>query len=404
MIKCRPENLVIVILFLTVIFGFAAAFFILPDNAFSEQENRTLQQLPDLSVKTLISGDYSAGINSYYADQFPLRDEFVGIKSAFELFMLKRENNSVTLGSGGTLAVRSMLTLYSDDGTAEGKIDFYDSESVSAMTGIVKKFNETLEKKGVELAIVLPPRSADVFVSALPALYPSYRTDRLFAQLSEELEGTGYIDLLDMYRKKYDSGEYVYYRTDHHWTTLGAYYAYVEIMESFGYEPYSLDAFDVSVMSDEFYGTTWSKSGMRFVKPDTMERFILSDTDDSDYTSVINDKTYAGGGLTGFYDYSKLETKDKYAVFFGGSYSHTSISLSSGEDRETLLLLKDSFGHSVAPFLALHFDIEMVDLTYADSGLDKYFERYDIDKVVVILNAENVISSQYLARLRVSDR
>jgi hypothetical protein len=113
----------------------------------------------------------------------------------------------------------------------------------------------------------------------------------------------------------------------------------------------------------------------------------------------VHDATYTKGEFKGFYDRDYLETKDKYSAFISGSNTYTSIT-KEGEERETLLLIKDSFGHALAPFLALHFDLEIVDLNY-NASINNYFTKLDIDKVVVTYNMENVISTDNLGKLRV---
>ena len=297
------------------------------------------------------------------------------------------------LGKNGNIAVRDM---YPIDG---GNVDFFSEEKTIAIGKIVKQFSDELTKNGIESAILLPPRTLDVMKSSLPALFPSYRTEGAYDILHDELVDSTYIELLDMYRQMYDEGEYVYYNTDHHWTTLGAYYAYVEIMKSFGMDYYSLEDFEIETASDSFYGTTWSRSGFKFVGSDRMEYFHLKGEDETKYKTTVHDTTYTKGELVGFYDREYLEMKDKYSSFISGSNTYTSIT-KEGEKRETLLLIKDSFGHSLAPFLALHFDLEIIDLNY-NSSINNYFSSLEIDKVVVVYNMENVISTENLGKLRV---
>lgn len=388
----KKENLITASVFVIIIFFFAITFWTQKDVAFSEQENRVLQTLPEFTLEKFISGQYSKEINVYFADQFPFRDSFVGAKGIVETLLLKRENNSVVLGKNDNVAVRDM---YPIEG---GTVDFYNEEKMTAIGKILDQFFEELTKNGIDSALLIPPRTLDVMKSSLPSLFPSYRTESAYELLENELGDSTYVKLLDMYRKMYDNGEYVYYNTDHHWTTLGAYYAYVEIMKSFGMDYYELSDFDIETASDSFFGTTWSRSGFKFVGCDTIEYFHLKDADESKYTSTIHDTTYTKGEMKGFYDRDYLKMKDKYSSFLSGSNKYTSI-IKEGEERETLLLIKDSFGHSIAPFLALHFNVEMIDLNY-NNNIASYFKTLDVDKVVLVYNMENVISTDNIGKLR----
>lgn len=390
--NAKKENIVTLAVFVLIIFFFAVAFWVQKDQSFSEQENRVLQTMPEFTLEKFISGQFSKEINNYFADQFPFRDTFVGAKGIAETVLLKRENNGVVLGKNNNVAVRDMYPIQG------GKVDFYNEEKMTVIGKIVKQFSDELTKNGIDSALLLPPRSLDVMKNSLPALFPSYRTESAYDILKTQLEGSTYVELLEMYRDMYESGEYVYYNTDHHWTTLGAYYAYVEIMKSFGMDYYSLEDFEIEKASESFYGTTWSMSGFKFVGSDSIEYFHLKNEDETKYITKIHDTTYTKGDFAGFYDRSYLEMKDKYSSFLSGSNKYTTIA-KDGEERETLILIKDSFGHSVAPFLALHFNIEMVDLNYNDN-IATYFSKLDVDKVVLIYNMENVISTENLGKLR----
>ena len=155
----------------------------------------------------------------------------------------------------------------------------------------------------------------------------------------------------------------VYYNTDHHRTTYGAYQLYLEACKKLNMLPYPESYFNKQTVCTDFYGTDFSKSRLpRFtVKSDSIELWRYEN--DENVTFTIHDKNIT---LSGFYDFSKLNTTDKYAVFLGGNYAHATVFSSS--DKPTLLLFKDSYANAVVPFLALHFNIEIVDPRYATKG------------------------------------
>lgn len=361
---------------LAVIYGFSIATLVIPDKEFSPDENRYLQQKPEFSFENLKSGKFTASFADYFSDQIPLRGLFVETKALAECAMLKQENDSVLAGSDGYMIAE----------------DYYpDLDEARKNIKAINRFAAALPDD-VEFDAAIAGRAQDVLVSHMPALYPAEeQTSRVFGYLDENLE-TGRIDLLTPLRERADAGEYVYYRTDHHWTTLGAYYAYCGILESWGMEPLPLDSFTRETASDEFYGTTWSKAGMRWVGPDTIE-FFRFDGDES-YTTAIEGKE----SFSCFYDRSYLDVKDKYSAFIGGNNARVTIT-SGKPGREKLVLIKDSFGHSLAPFLAAHFDLEIIDLRYFKTPAVDFVKESGASRVLFLYNMDSIINSNSAAML-----
>ena len=387
-----------IFVFLLVIVPLAVGFILKPADTFSPEEQRNLQQFPELKTDELLDGTFSSKINSYMNDQFPLRDIFVGAKSIAESALMKRENNGVLRGKNDQLAVRLFAA---NDGKAHPlsysapEIDLYYEEVVADACDALKTLGERLTAQGIAFSALLPPRTVDVAISAFD--YPSERSDALATQVAKLLADVNYVDMTDAFREKYDSGEYVYYRTDHHWTALGAYYAYAAVMRSFGGEPYAADDFERVVVSDSFLGTTYSKAGYKDIAPDSMEILRLK----GDTTAYVTTRPYDSAlpVIDGFYDYNALESKNKYTFYLGGTTKYLTISRNDGESREKLMIVGDSFALSLAPYLALHYDIEFVRLgdwsdVFAVNGAP------DCDRVLVVWNFENLITTTDLSRTR----
>ncbi len=393
-------------LFLAFIFVLGALIFILPDKAFSEQENRALQQRPKLQsnfdgslieriqegkfLDKYFSGDFSEDVADYYADQFPVRDFFVGLKGVTEIAMLKGENNDVVLGADGYLLSRM------DNPKIDNVIKNYDASAA---------FANRLSENGISVTFAAAGRVIDVAEDKLPALYP---VDTLYAPWdalddranethvggAEDYTDMLYLDLLTPLKAASEAGEDVMYRTDHHWTTHGAYLAYVELMKLWGMEALPESAFTVETVSDAFYGTAWRNAGMKWIEPDTMEYYRFDG--DEDYTMTIHDDSTVIGG---FYDRSYLEKTDKYSSFISGNHAYVTIEKNGGEDRERLMLVKDSFGHSLAPFLAYHFDLEIIDLRYYKSSTAALAAETGCDRVLIINNMDSLTSASTLGML-----
>ena len=196
-------------------------------------------------------------------------------------------------------------------------------------------------------------------------------------------------------KARYDAGEYVYYKTDHHWTTLGAYYAYCAIMEQYGLEPYPLESFTREQVSDAFYGTTYSKGGFKFIAPDEM-KFFHHDTLTPDLfkTTVYNGKLEVAFESEAFYDRSFLTKKDKYSAFLSGTNTLTTVERTDGVERPKMILIKDSFANSLAPFLALHFDLEIVNMNdYLTARSHIAENAADAEYVLVVYNLDNLLAA-----------
>lgn len=372
--KRRIADRALLISLAVIIAVFGVLIFVIPSEDFSEEENRVLASFPEFSIESLVSGEFTQGIASFYADRFPARNVFVGVKAAFEKLMLRAENNGVIEGKDGYIIDR---------------LEYTESEYKTLETNLkaIKKFTLALEEQGIDASTVILPRSVDVMTSKLPALYDTTRADAVWGKI--EATASGAMTFNDMLRAAAGKGEYVWYKTDHHYTTLGAYYTYVALADTLGYEPYPLDYFTKESVPEEFFGTTYSSSGMKWAESDTMTLFRFDG--DENYTVSYPDSNEPF--VKGFYVRSYFEEKDKYSAFLGGNRARTSISLDTEEDRPTLMLIKDSFSHSLAPFLALHFDVELVDLRYYNKSVSDLVAEISPDKLLVIYGVDTLATS-----------
>lgn len=379
--KCRFVNISLAASFFAFIFVFAALFWLLPDRESSENENRALQTFPEFSLQTLSSGKFTEEFAKYMADQFPARDFFVGVKAASECAMLKGQNNGVITARGGQLISR---------------FDSIDLETLDTNIDCVSKFAKAASSDGISVTCAFAGRTMDVMTSSLPRTYGSEASDSQLEALDEIClsHGVEYVDLVSPLRAHYENGEYVYYRTDHHWTTLGAMYAYNEIAEASFLPAVSENDFRKEAASDSFYGTTWSSAGTVWTSPDTIE-FFRYDGDDMLTTSV-----YGGESFSGLYKREALDTKDKYSAFIGGNAARVDITSQGGEKREKILVVKDSFAHSVAPFIAKNYDVVLIDLRYYTGSLINLCRDEGINKVVILYNMDTLCSEAGFRRFR----
>ena len=371
-----------VILFAALILLVSVLFWAIPDREFSETENKDLTQVPPFTWDALLDGRYTADIADYMADQFPGRDFFIRVKAAAEMALGKMGNNGVILGEGGTLIPRS---------------ETVNTDNLTKNLSAIAAFTKWCEDHGFPTTTAVAGRSMDVLHHTLPDFYGSAYSDALWGALFQDFSDIDLkiLPLRDPLHERAKAGEYVYYRTDHHWTTLGAYYGTKEILAEMGETIAPIESYTREVVSDAFFGTTWSTSGMSWIAPDTMEYFRFEG--DTDFTTTIVDD---GTSFAGFYDRSYLAKKDKYSSFIGGNNALVTVTKNGDADRPTLLLVKDSFAHSTVPFLAQHYDLVIVDIRYYKKSTAALIDEYGADRVLVLYNIDSLTSTADSVLLR----
>lgn len=361
-----------------IFLAFIGAFFILnlvlPDRQFSEQENRYLQMRPEFSFKSLFSGDYTSKFETYTTDQFTFRDEWITLKAASELALGKQENNDVHLCENGTL------------------IEGFKRPENSVLDSNMSALNSLVGNTDAKVYFALIPDKSDLYSSLLPKNVPNDSEKEVIDYCYGQSNATN----VDMYSAlSAHKDEYIFYRTDHHWTSLGAYYGLSALAESMGLPCPALDSYtDRHVVSEEFYGTTWSSSGFSWVDPDTMEIFVNA-PEGLKVTSYPQGSPVEGK----LYDFSFLEKKDKYSMFMGGNCPMHVIE-TGNEDKPSLLILRDSYTDSLIPFLLDDFsEIHVLDLRYYHASLKAYIEQNDFDNVLVCYSVSNFCSDSNISLL-----
>ena len=358
--------------------GLLAWHVLLPDRDRSDVENRTLAQFPEFSWEDLKDGSFTEGVEAYFADQFPLRDQWTGLKARTEQALGKREFNGVYLCGDALIA------------KVEPPKDGLEEKNLS----YVSRLAESAE---VPVYLGLIPSAAEIWRDRLPKGAESWDQAAFIARAAE-LEGVEPIDFLTALRDHAGerTWEGIFYRTDHHWTTLGAYYGYAALMEALGRgeevpEPEAVKARDLPV-SNGFQGTLYSQSGIHWLEPDSIEFWV----EESGLTVTSwRDGTPKEAGL---YDWDYLGKKDKYSAFLGGNQPLCVIKNPEGEGK--LLLIRDSYADSLAPFLALRFEeVHLLDPRYYRYSAAKYAEDNGLDAIAVVYSVPNFITDRNLVLL-----
>lgn len=372
----RKAKITMIVLFVATLTAFFLVSAFKPQNDFSATENRPLEQRPEICGEDILSGDFQETYENYLNDQFIARDRWVDLATGSEKLLGKKDVNGIYLGR--------------DDYLLEKYVDAdFDRELSEDYIGILGEFlNGMTDQFGKEhVQCLLVPGKANALPGKLPAYAKPFAEQEIADALVDELEQPQILlDLTDVMQSHQD--EYIYYRTDHHWTTLGAYYAYEAWCGQTGHETQSLTEFDRETVSDTFYGSSYNKSHQA-VKPDCIELFH-SPVEQKIHVSWNDGEQEADS----WYQKEALKDSDQYQVFFDGNTAKITVETENGE-KGTLLLIKDSFANCFVPFLAQNYSrIVMVDLRYSGDCIGDLMAEYpDITDVMVLYNIEKFLQS-----------
>ena len=355
-------------LFCTFIGGMLVISTLLPDQEFSPLENRYLQKVPELSLDALDSGRFMEDAEAYTSDHIVGRDLWVAMKSWCERLSGKQENNGVYFGADGALINRV-------DTPAQTDLD-KNVEYLDTLVGNVS----------VPVYFGLIPSAAATWADKLPQGAPTADElaiiDRLYFST-----GANTIDMAGALTAHKD--EPIYYNTDHHWTSLGAYYGANALLETLGMDPLDLNNYEKTTVSTDFNGTIFSSSGVRWLEPDSIHTYIPED-------GVKVTSYFTGQPVEGqLYAKEFLDKKDKYSFFLGGN--QPLCLLESEVDGPSILVVRDSYSDSLAPFLTQRFSqVHLYDLRYNMNSIQKYVEENGIDYVVVLYSFSNFSTDKNL--------
>lgn len=367
----------IVLCFLLFTFSLALifTFFFSKDKSFSDKENRVLKTRPKFSFEKLLDGKYFSEFTKYCTDQFPYRETFTGVSSIIDLSMGRTETNSIIVSGEKVLISRH---------------DYQNlqvlNENLKAISSFIKRNNEN----SLPTFITVAPRSIDINKEKLPNYFSSSYGVTEYNELYKSIDPSNLIDTLPSLSTATESGTKTFYNTDHHWTTHGAYIAYLEIAKMLNVVPYPIDYFNIQTVSTDFLGTSFQRSALYdFEYKD--EIVLYRYENDNKITVTKNEESQT------LYDFSALETTDKYSVFLGGNTDI--IKIKNSTKRQKLMLIKDSFANSVIPFLALHFDIDVIDFRYYKGNISQYLTSNEFDAVLILYGIDTLATETSCANI-----
>ena len=349
--------------------------FIAPDRSFSEKENRVLSSRPKASLSLLASGRYSSQYETYVNDQFIFRDMWVEIKANIDRLLGQTEKNGVYLGKDGYLiedfTPPSMETL---------------DTLLTSIQGFSKRHPE------IQQYALIAPNAVSIYKEKLPAFSPVEDQNIYLDYLKAGMESSNidYIDIRPILNEHSD--EHLYYRTDHHWTTQSAYYAYQEAAKVMRIDS-GLYSYEQLTVTGTFQGTLSAKSGFRSNIKEKIDVFLPEEGTPASLIKYIDEQINSGS----FYATKQLEGRDKYAMFFNGNHPLIKIETPLKDNQKVLLVLKDSYANCLVPFLAPHYrTIIMVDPRYYYDNLEELITVEGVNEILYLYNANTFFSDTSL--------
>lgn len=373
--KRKISDMIITILFCGFLGTMLLMYLLLPGQNFSEKEKRYLAQFPEVTWENIASGKFGEEVETYLADHIPGRDFFVGLAAYYDLYSGRQVTKDVYVAAGDRIVEAPVV---------------WDEAAAQKNMNAINRFAETVGQK-VDLMIV--PSAGFCLEETVQGLKDPYTDTQIirdiYAMAEDRVEG---IDLVPAFNAVNDPGA-LYYRTDHHWTSRGAYAAYKAYMELQG-RPYPEES-DFTVTSyGGFYGSTYSRSGLWLTKSENVE---LWDTGAA-FTVTNAETKEPHQGL--FYE-ERLQELDKYTVYLDGNHSLVRIENPAAAGKGNLLVIRDSYANCLGTFLANSYEsVTFVDLRYYRSPVSELVAQGDFTDILVCYSIGNFMTDANFPLLR----
>lgn len=413
-------------LFACVLLVFGVLSFLDEDKLVSETENRTLAQRPQLTLSAIFSGKYTVEYENYYSDNFPARDFFIGVNGKIKNVLTRfsvGENTDVIIsvdksdddfaGEGLDLGANPQ----EEEGMKENTAEVTPDDEASIKGSIIVSGNRAMEiytykeKDAKRYASIVNktaaamPEGVKFYSLVAPTAVEFYGTKTYREGIHSQREAIKNIySMLDKNIISVDaysslvekSEEYIYFRTDHHWTARGAYYAYSAFCKKAELTAPSIESFTTHKIED-FVGSLYRSSQAEALKknPDYVECFELM----VDATNTVYSTPEMSDGISTYIVANKVSTDNKYLAFISGDQPIEKITTSVANGKK-IVVLKESFGNAFVPFLCNNYEeIYVVDPRKVDLYLPDFVESNGIQEVLAINYCFGISNTKYCNEL-----
>lgn len=365
----RRQQIALIGAFVGVIVVFALFFLFLPKESRSVLERRSLAEKPSVTVDSVFSGQFGKDAETYMSDHFPGRSQFVGLYAGWGLLTGRNGQNGIYIGKNERL---------------------YPTPTAVNTTQIERNcaaMREFAQKNGLHASYLIVPSIGSLDADGLPLNHAPYRDAEILAAIAEQLpDFTGIVPDLRVEH---------FYRTDHHWTSQGAYQAYQACAKAYGFAANPEDAYRKQIERN-FYGTSYAKAGLWGITGDELELWHGN----ADISVEIHDDAAAPIYADDVFFEDALKTMDMYNVYLDGN--HGRVRLTNPQGQGKLLVIKDSFAQTLVPFLAEHYArIDMIDLRhFRRMAVSEFAAQEGYTDVLFVYGIDSVAASNDLLWLQ----
>lgn len=378
--KSTAVRTVTACVFCVLLCGMLLLFVLLPDNTFSETEKRVLSDFPKFSLSSVADGSFEKSLETYVQDQMPFRNFWVGLGSYFNF----------ALGQNGTDGVYA-----AEDGYL---INTPAKQNDRNLQSNLKYLTNFAQKVQIPSYLMPVPETGYILEEKLPPHHKVYNDDAVYAAVSEKTDGTyTVVDLRTLFKANAADTQ-LYYKTDHHWTSDGAFLAANAFLRAAGKPTLNESDFTVEHCPD-FFGTTYSKAALWKKQPDVMELWHIPDAKVHTVVSDLGKGVAAQADDVFFREH--LQAYDMYPTYLNGNHSLTHI-VNPQAPEGVLLLLKDSFGNTLATELAAAYrEIVMVDMRYyRTQAVSDLVAQYGVDTLLVNYSTDSLVNDTNILFLK----
>lgn len=363
---------IVCILFCCFIGVIGLMYLLLPKNDFSELEKRNLSAFPEMTMENLVSGTFGSELEDYLADHMPGRDFFVGVGAYYDLLTGRQSSKDIYLAENNRLVETPVV---------------YDREQAEKNMKYINRFAATV---GQDVDLILVPSAGFILEDTIQGIHDDYRDDEIIETIYD-LAGDGLrsMDLTSLFQNFAD-GDALYYRTDHHWTSYGAYTAYKAYMQCLGRD-YPEESFFTVKEYTGFRGSTYSRSALWLTPGETIQLW---------HGSAVQVETADGLHDGPFYT-QRLEEADMYTVFLNGNQPIVRLYNENNAGKGKILVIRDSYANCLGPFLAESYEeVVMVDLRYYKLPISTLVAEEGFDNILVMYSIGNFMTDENLPYLK----
>ena len=375
--KISVTMIVIFVAFLALVSGGSL---LMKDREFSPNENRYLAEPPRLTVDNILSGKFQDGLENYLRDQICFRDGWITVKTGIQKACKDTDIGGAYVGKDG----------YDFEKITPEDVDEKQiARNVKAVQDFFAKASENVEKDRISFLLV--PSSGLVMADKLPAHARLFDQAKYIDQIEKQMKDCRVTDVREKLLSHNE--DYIYYKTDHHWTTQGAFYMFKDTASLFGIKGDVSDDYVSYTVTDDFNGVLASKSGCGLDEKEKIDIYAPTNGDDDVIVNYVNETKKT----TSLYDSSKLKTRDKYGVFLGGNTSVIDIKTVSTSQKR-LLVVKDSFADCFIPFLTPHYrEIVVVDPRYYSGTMQDIMDTYRITDALILYSGNTFFTDNNIS-------